>query len=252
MQKILALIDKLTEKIPASVMRMIRLGSLLAWAIVGTVVVFFSWKSGQDATPPQGQDLSIATIRERVQKEANRRMGGDVTVPDLNSFFPDAVSPDLPSHSDKKQKPGLSGVDDRLVDPENVIERPDALPPFLGEDARSESPLHLPDTRDRRPVRGDSDRLLEFKDLSGDRNDRSGDRSDRKEDTGPARKREDSRTNDSYKTERAREKLDSLKKDRREIAEPSRLDRTEKTDRNESKSSSRKRERAKAEMAPIE
>ncbi|MBL8022550.1 MAG: hypothetical protein JNM27_22925 [Leptospirales bacterium] len=250
MQKILALIDKLTEKIPPSVMRMIRLGSLLTWAVVGTVVVFFSWKSGQDATPPQGQDLSIATIRERVQKEANRRMGGDVTVPDLNSFFPDAVSPDLPSHSDKKPRPGLSGVDDRLIEPENVIQRPDSLPPFLGEDARSETPLHLPDTRDRRPARGDSDRLLEFRDLSGET--RAEER----------RERSDKTSNEESRTERSRVQPD--RSDRtmdRKSGREERLDRARdrvesmKTSPGDGKTEStfpRRRERPKAEMAPVE
>ncbi|MCE9598820.1 MAG: hypothetical protein K8S54_12710 [Spirochaetia bacterium] len=230
MQKILALIDKLTEKIPPSVMRMIRLGSLLTWAVVGTAVVFFSWKSGQDATPPQGQDLSIATIRERVQKEANRRVGGDVTVPDLNSFFPDAVSPDLPSHSEKKQKPGLSGVDDRLIEPENVINRPDSLPPFLGEDARSETPLHLPDTKDRRPLRGDSDRMLELKDMS--RDSRGGDSREMQEKS----ERNSERTQD--RSMKPATKSDSVK------AVP----------RNGDKDNTRpgRRERAKADMAPIE
>lgn len=248
MQKILALIDKLTEKIPPSVMRMIRLGSLLTWAVIGTVVVFFSWKSGQDATPPQGQDLSIATIRERVQKEANRRMGGDVTVPDLNSFFPDAVSPDLPSHSDKKPRPGLSGVDDRLVEPENVIQRPDSLPPFLGEDARSEAPLHMPDTRDRRPVRGDSDRLLEFRDLSGETREERRERTDRT-------------TNEESRTERLRTQPDRSERPAdRKPGREEKLDRAR--DRVESMKISpdtktestfpRRRERAKAELAPVE
>jgi len=149
MQKLFALIDRLTEKMPPNVLRMIRLGALLLWVVLGTVIVFFSWRSGQDSTPPQGQDLSIATIRERVQKEENRRRSGDVTVPDLKEFFPETNSPDLPTQTKKQTKPGLSGVDDRLIEPQNPIEQPSALPPFLGEDSRTDAPLRLPDTRDR-------------------------------------------------------------------------------------------------------
>jgi hypothetical protein len=149
MQKILALFDRLTEKIPPHAMRLVRLGALVVWAVAGTTVIFFSWRRGRDSTPPEGQDLSRATIRERIYRERNREEAGGVTVPDLGEFFPEARSPELPSEERKREKPGLSGVDDRLIEPENPIERPADLPPFLGEDSRNEQPLHIPDVRER-------------------------------------------------------------------------------------------------------
>lgn len=151
MQKILALFDRLTSKIPAQAMRLVRLGALVAWAVAGTTVVFFSWRRGQDATPPEGQDLSRATIRERISRERNRQEAGGVTVPDLGEFFPEAESPELPAQERKPARPGLSGVDERLIEPENPVERPAELPPFLADDSRNEQPLHVPDVRERRP-----------------------------------------------------------------------------------------------------
>ncbi len=170
MNSLLAMIDRMTSKIPPNVMRLVRLGAILVWAVLGTVVVFFSWRKGQDATPAQGQDLSIATIKERVQREENRRNSGDVTVPDLREFLPETNSPDMPGQKRPNRRAGLSGVDDRLIEPDNPIEKPSSLPPFIGEDSRNEAPLRVPETRPReedkprRPVN-------EFKDLSGKKDD---------------------------------------------------------------------------------
>lgn len=160
MQKLLALFDRLTEKIPPPAMRMVRLGAVVAWAVAGTTVVFFSWRRGQDATPPEGQDLSRATIRERITRERNREDAGGVTVPDLGEFFPESRAADLPAHQAERPGAGLSGEDDRLIDPENPIEKPGELPPFLGEDSRSEAPLHVPDVRPRRERPSENPGLL--------------------------------------------------------------------------------------------
>ncbi|HMU83933.1 MAG TPA: hypothetical protein PKE49_05425 [Leptospiraceae bacterium] len=172
MNSLFALIDRMTAKLPPNVLRLIRLGAILVWTVGATVVVFFSWKKGQDATPAQGQDLSIATIKERVQKEENRRIRGDVTVPDLGEFLPESSSPDLPRQRKENHKQGLSGVDDRLIDPENPIEKPSALPPFLGEDARGETPLRLPDTRPREDAKRDDMRRSDRSREGGPREDK--------------------------------------------------------------------------------
>lgn len=186
MQKILALFDRLTEKIPPHAMRLVRLGALVVWAVAGTTVIFFSWRRGRDSTPPEGQDLSRATIRERIYRERNREEAGGVTVPDLGEFFPEARSPELPSEERKPGSPGLSGVDDRLIDPENPIERPADLPPFLGEDSRNEQPLHVPDVRERRARPAAEPGLLRETEEPAARNGQRAERSDLPDRSRPA------------------------------------------------------------------
>ena len=83
------LFDRFTEMVPPQILQFIRLGALLIWLIIATIVAYMAWQSGAQSAPQMGQELSLATIREKVEREENLRRTGNVILPDLNDLVPE-------------------------------------------------------------------------------------------------------------------------------------------------------------------
>lgn len=146
MKSVLAFIDGLLERIPHGAVRLIRLGALLFWLILATVVVFYSWSFGSQATPTSGQDLSLTTIREKIEREKNLKNPPDldisdrrnITIPDIGELEREAspVIPYLPTPrrgnelEEKQPSPSGSQSQSQL--------------PFLGSRVNREGELYPP------------------------------------------------------------------------------------------------------------
>lgn len=130
---ILKMLDGLLAKLPPAVIQMIRLGSLLIWLILGTIVAIFAWSTGTRRAPQSGQDLSLVELRERIQREKNEKAGAPVTIPDIGEFVDEERSDKMPFKTEKRKEKGLAGSDNKLIEPENPIRGSGELPPFLGD-----------------------------------------------------------------------------------------------------------------------
>ncbi len=130
------LFDRLTNMIPPNMQKIIRLGSILAWLILGTLVIFMSWQRGSDSAPQSGQDLSRAVIMERVLREQNLNVPPDTHETDTNELPAENQEQILPFESRRRGRADLAGEDSRLMEKTNTLEQPDTtrLPPFLGEE----------------------------------------------------------------------------------------------------------------------
>ncbi len=133
MNNILKLLDGLLGKIPPSILQMIRLGALLLWLVLGTLVAIFAWTTGTKRAPQSGQDLSLADLRERMQREKNEKAGSPVTIPDIGEFVDEERKEKMPFKTEKERSHGLAGADNKLIEPENPIRGSGELPPFLGD-----------------------------------------------------------------------------------------------------------------------
>ena len=139
MNAVFKFFDRLTEMIPHGTMQMVRLGAVLVWLILGTIAIFYAWRAGSDSVPPSGQDLSQASIREKVERERNRQNppGLDlktretVVIPDTGEFRREG-EPDLPYRPDRKVETRPLPNGSQPKEPFSG-ERP-AGPPYVGED----------------------------------------------------------------------------------------------------------------------
>lgn len=144
------LFDRLTEMLPASALRMIRLGALLAWLIAATVVVFFSWQVGSKSVPASGQDLSMAVIREKVAREKNLKnppppeisSPEKIIIPDTGEF-PQESMPDIPYPIQKRGENPLEGESPEFLEkiPQYKVKEG---PVYQGEGADSGFILYPP------------------------------------------------------------------------------------------------------------
>ena len=131
------LFDQITASLPPQLLQMIRLGALLVWLIAATIVGFYSWQRGAMEAPQSGQDLSMATIREKITREENLKRPDDITIPELQELTPENELAELPyDRLRRREGRGLAGEDDRLREPETGpggrVEEGNA-PPFLGD-----------------------------------------------------------------------------------------------------------------------
>ena len=123
MDTLLQFLDRWTEKIPPGGMKLIRYSALFLWLGCALVVVTYSFTEGAKSAPQSGQDLSRATIQERITKEANLK---NPPTMDL-----ELTEQEMPFR--RPRKSGLSGEET-------------TLPPFLGEDVDQDPYLpYLPD-----------------------------------------------------------------------------------------------------------
>ncbi len=125
MDAVLKFIDKMVAGMSSSTLQIVRLGGLLVWLIIATIIVTIAWSHGSESVPPSGQDLSMQTIREKIQKEKNLKnpprmdIGGgrSVTVPGIGelskndptgrSFYPARrKGNELSGDGNRKQYPG--------------------------------------------------------------------------------------------------------------------------------------------------
>ncbi|MCB1318116.1 MAG: hypothetical protein KDK34_24850 [Leptospiraceae bacterium] len=132
--------------IPPNVLKLLRLAAILVWVIAGGIVAIYSWQSGAESAPQMGQDLSLANIKEKVEREENLRRTGDVILPDLNDLISerhrdDSLARELaetPMRRDMRDvSPGLAGEDVNLLEPDAPVRdrTPGALP-LHGDDTR--------------------------------------------------------------------------------------------------------------------
>ncbi len=125
--------DKLTEMIPPRIQQFIRLGALLLWLITATVVVFYAWRRGGEEAPQSGQDLSMATIHEKILRAENLKNPSDITIPEISDLAPEGGRyAQLPYEARVRQNQGLAGEDDRLREPYRA-EGQGNLPPYLSD-----------------------------------------------------------------------------------------------------------------------
>ena len=153
MNALYKLFDRFTEMVPPQILQFIRLGALLLWLVIATIVAYVAWQSGAQSAPQMGQELSLATIREKVEREENLRRTGNVILPDLNDLVPerrrersDVFDPESPPRIGL-DNPGLAGEDIEMMEPESPPGNNggDELPPFVGEDARLSPPRYAPE-----------------------------------------------------------------------------------------------------------
>ncbi|MCB1326039.1 MAG: hypothetical protein H7A21_17700 [Spirochaetales bacterium] len=153
MNALYKLFDRFTEMVPPQILQFIRLGALLIWLIIATIVAYMAWQSGAQSAPQMGQELSLATIREKVEREENLRRTGNVILPDLNDLVPErrrersgAFDPESPPRIGL-DNPGLAGEDIEMLEPESPPRSrgTDELPPYVGDDARLSPPRYAPE-----------------------------------------------------------------------------------------------------------
>lgn len=141
-ESILKTIDKIFEAIPPNVAKAVRLSSILVWLVLATIVIFYSVQAGQVAAPQTGEDLSMATLKERIQKERNLRSPGELTVPDLSELVTEESGPDFRARRDS-------------ADQEELQLNPESAKPFEPLDTTNE-PGTMQADPDEVPYRSES------------------------------------------------------------------------------------------------
>lgn len=104
MDKIFAFIEKFVNNIPTNVLNTIRITAILVWFVLAGVVVVYAWNYGTTSTPPSGQDLNLAEIKEQVEKEKNRKMRPEVVIPDIGELLPESETDLMPEVKEQLRK----------------------------------------------------------------------------------------------------------------------------------------------------
>jgi hypothetical protein len=121
--------DRFTEMIPPQLLPILRMAAVLGWAVMAVVVVAMAWQRGGESAPQVGQELSLAEIKARQQREANLKKPQNVRVPDLNELIPQERAAPLQFESQRDRARG---------------ELPDPGPVYAGEGL---APLEPPASR---------------------------------------------------------------------------------------------------------
>lgn len=130
------LFDRFTEMIPPQLLPVIRLAAMLVWVLLAGIVAILAWRQGSESAPQMGQELSLAEIKARQQREANLRKPPAVRVPDLNELLPE---PALDSSIEEAQDRRESAFADSGEDPRLMQTREDLI--------RAENPVADPNPR---------------------------------------------------------------------------------------------------------
>lgn len=130
MDTLLQLIDRWTEKIPSGGLKFIRFSALFLWLSCALAVAFYAFVKGTQSAPQTGQDLSRATIQERITKEANLKNPPAMNT-DLKEFLTEQELEETP-FTQHRNDTGLAGP----------------LPPFIGESGTNDPYVpYLPEQR---------------------------------------------------------------------------------------------------------
>ena len=115
--------------IPPQLLPVIRLGAILVWVLFAVIVAVLAWQQGSESAPQVGQELSLAEIKARQQREANLQKPQAVRIPDLNELIPERAEEPLRYEGsdrhrtnlagDDRSRAGLVGADDNLIEPRN-------------------------------------------------------------------------------------------------------------------------------------
>ncbi|MCR9144096.1 MAG: hypothetical protein NXI24_17745 [bacterium] len=146
------LFDRFSEMIPAQLLPVIRLAAILVWVLLAGIVAILAWGQGSESAPQMGQELSLAEIKARQQREANLQKPQNVRIPDLNELIPERprepVQYESPRRADSgDDRRGLIQSDSNLIEPRNPADDP----LYRGEGL-------APRDRTSGPVPGDSSR----------------------------------------------------------------------------------------------
>lgn len=158
MDALYKIFDRFSEMIPPQLLPVIRLGAILVWILFAVVVAILAWQQGSESAPQMGQELSLAEIKARQQREANLKKPQNVRVPDLNELIPERAQEPIryespaPATGERRENSMLD-TDTGLIEPRN----PANGPRYQGEglaprDAGVNTPDILPiGPRDYRP-----------------------------------------------------------------------------------------------------
>ncbi len=136
MDDLYKLFDRFTEMIPPQLLPVIRLAAILVWVLMAGIVAILAWRQGSESAPQMGQELSLAEIKARQQREANLKKPPAVRVPDLNELLPE---PALDSSIEEAQDRRESAFTDGSEDPRLLETREDLM--------RAENPVAEPAPR---------------------------------------------------------------------------------------------------------
>ncbi|MEQ9363315.1 MAG: hypothetical protein RIF32_03675, partial [Leptospirales bacterium] len=151
MDALYKIFDRFSEMIPPQLLPVIRLGAILVWVVLAGIVAILAWGQGSESAPQMGQELSLAEIKARQQREANLQKPQNVRIPDLNELIPERPrepvqyeSPALDRAQPDRADPMLD-ADSRPIEPRNPVHDPlyqgESLAPRGGESAPNILPV---------------------------------------------------------------------------------------------------------------
>ncbi len=117
--------DRITAAIPPNLVRAIRLGTIVFWVGLAIAISIYSWRYGVEHAPRMGQDLYLAEIKEKIQKDKNLDQRAPVTVENLNDILTEGDQAQIPEVQGRIRE----GLDSHL---ETAEPAPSSFPPFLG------------------------------------------------------------------------------------------------------------------------
>ncbi|MCB1172704.1 MAG: hypothetical protein KDK39_04020 [Leptospiraceae bacterium] len=144
MDTVYKLFDRLTRMIPDNILHMIRLGSLLVWLILATLMVYFAWHSGVQSAPELGQELSLSSIKEELAREQNVKQSGSIVLPDLA----DLVREKYKGATDSPQadRPSRAEANPFIDSDQRLLENPGPVDSYNRRDTQSQGPAYQGET----------------------------------------------------------------------------------------------------------
>lgn len=106
MKTLLEKIDKLIEKLPIKLKKLVTLSAIGIWFLGAIIVVFFTFKKGKENAPLIGEDYFLNDVKDKIQKNQNLKTKTSIILPDLNDLIKQEISLKIESIQDipKKQE----------------------------------------------------------------------------------------------------------------------------------------------------
>lgn len=133
MDALYKLFDRFSEMIPPQLLPVIRLAAILVWVVLAGIVAVLAWGQGSESAPQMGQELSLAEIKARQQREANLKKPQSVRIPDLNELIPERsrepIQYESPTLDARRQDSNANTnrmleSDGELIEPRNPVSDP--------------------------------------------------------------------------------------------------------------------------------
>lgn len=100
MKQIYEFIDKILERIPEKVRRIINFSAISIWILAAVMSIIITYQKGKKESPIVGEDYFLKDLQEKIQKNQNLKKNPTILLPDLN----DLVKEEIPLKIESSQE----------------------------------------------------------------------------------------------------------------------------------------------------